>query len=253
MNIGDLGNRLYGIFVGTQGTGDASKVEQKSADQQPRESLDILTQEITDGYAQKQGVIDSAVETREVPAAPAAKKKAKKQAGTTLKKEVKLTSGVTLTENAKDHTLIVSRNDGNGNPQTLAIFDDTTLTLPQSSQFGTPITIENTKMKETITNDGRIELEDKTHGDYQEVWRMYSGWKEWVSDRYVVTKDGAVTGAQFNPRPGAFGRADTFLTPTWQNTTFVDGHENPDGSISADRAGEEVKLTPFVARNYVIS
>lgn len=243
MDINNIGRTIYTKIFGNE-SGEKAKAAPppQTSEQLPE---DIST--ITSGFAQDKGVIDSSKEVRKGGGSK------KNKGGEVLQKEVRLKSGVTIAEDTKAHTVVISRNDGNGNPQTMAVFDDATLTLPSSSEYGTPFAIENKKMKETVTNDGRVEIEDKTHGDYEEKWIMYSGWKEWKSDRYVVTPDGKVSGAQYNPNPDPFGRVGSFVDYSWRNIKFVDGKEQDNGVITAQRNSEQVTLKPFLTRKDVIS
>jgi hypothetical protein len=248
MNIGDIGSKVFHKLFGRENQRQpAPPLEAGDSPAQPTDAALISTKVIKDGYAQNKGVIDSSSETREVPS------EKHKGGEKTVKKEVSLKSGVTITEDTKTHTVTIAKNDGSGNPQTLAVFDDATLTLPSQSAFQSPLTIENAALKETITSDGRIEFEDKKHGVWEEQWRGAGHWDEWKSDRYVVTPDGKVSGAQYDFKI-PYQKKDFLVSLSDPfNMNFVDGKELPDGSITAERGPENVAFKPFVTRSYVIS
>lgn len=151
----------------------------------------------------------------------------------TLEKEVKLKSGVTIHEDTKNHTVTISRNDGNGNPQTLAVLNDASLQVPQespgknwASMFGVmvgektaatyeDVIIRNQNMKQAIKPDGTIVIEDQKRGGVETPATLnkpgvsafgiigsptISSLNKWQGDRYTITPDGKVKSEHFRTK-----------------------------------------------------
>jgi hypothetical protein len=249
MNIGDIGSKVFHKLFGAESQKPAPTLpeEEAGATSLPADAAEISTKVVKESFAQDKGIIDNSSETKETTRG---KHKGEEK---TVKKEVTLKSGVTITEDTKAHTVTIAKNDGSGNPQTLAVFDEASLTLPSKSQFNRPFTIESGTLKETITSDGRIEFEDKKHGVWEEQWRGGGHWDEWKSDRYVVTPDGKVSGAQYDFKI-PYQKKDFLVSLNDPfNMNFVDGKELPDGSITAERGPENIVVKPFITRAFVNS
>ena len=259
-SINKFGNIIKNTFTGGVDAGkvDKGKIFKNEPSITPRGDQVSLSstgslpskkviKESTDDYIQNQGVIKSSkafieetvLDTSNIKPGQVKSGEIKDQ-NKVVKKEVTFKSGVTISEDTKEHKVTVSRNDGNGLPKTLAVFDGASLTLPTSDSkpLGLyeryqkthqdnvekpgrdEVVIRGKDMDQAINKNGTITLYDKVHGAAESpetpILGGISGYiatpalgfvgignsllSKWHSDKYTITPDDQVSGKQFKSK-----------------------------------------------------
>jgi hypothetical protein len=216
--------------------------DQVSLSTKPEVPYKKVTREVTKGFIQNKGVIESSkrVVEESIPDMKPGQVAIddKRPPVKVLSEEVKLKSGITIKEDSLNHQVTISRNDGNGNPMTLAVIDDASLKLPESTDSPKPVWLKNffggsvsaqkpediaisgRDMKQIIKPDGTIVIEDNKHGTMETPPQKNSIFgmmpfgvvggamgemlgaallSKWHGDRYTITPDGQMSATHFHP------------------------------------------------------